>query len=121
MATKKMLDEAKKVNNKASTDNTRNVSAINDQKAHKAKVAHEVVEASKELQKVVRELRRNERILEELVYEVSQRRYEKDEVEAAYKQQSEILVEARKECEELKKNIESKMRERDLLNKDVVD
>lgn len=52
---------------------------------------------------------------------MSQRRYEKDEVEAAYKQQSEVLVEARKECEELKKNIEGKMRERDLLNKDVVD
>lgn len=49
MNTKKMLDEAKKLYNKSSTDNTRNTSAINDQKAHKQKVAHEVVEAQKDL------------------------------------------------------------------------
>jgi hypothetical protein len=70
---------------------------------------------------VIRELRVNERILEELEEEVRQTRYEKEEVEGTYKEQSDILVEARKECEELKKNIEGKMRERDLLNKDVVD
>ena len=49
MSTKKMLDEAKKLYNKSSTDNTRNTSAINDQKAHKQKVAHEVIEAQKDL------------------------------------------------------------------------
>lgn len=44
-----MLDEAKKLHNKSLTDNTRNTSAINDQKAHKQKVAHEVIEAQKDL------------------------------------------------------------------------
>jgi len=38
-----------------------------------------------------------------------------------YAKLSDELVSTRKECEDLKKSIESKMRERDLLNKDVVD
>lgn len=74
-----------------------------------------------EMERIAKEKVKRQNQLENLDRRVHDKRQEKEHLDAIFKYQNGELVRDRKDVDDLKKNIESKMRERDLLNKDVVD
>lgn len=117
----KDIRETKKTRYSKEQESKRLATDFTDIVEAKNKQGNQCQDAKEDLDVKSRECTKLRNKEEELRYITDVRRSEKEELEAQYKHTSADLETHRKEFEELKKSIDSKMRERDLLNKDVVD